>query len=632
MTTTWRDAIDERIAKLEALSKPEKIRAVLALAEDRAFIDAMAREHARDRSAVGVAMVKLGTVCHGAGKAVTVVQSAIEDRSRALRNAVRRDEEEAPRRPVMVVANNLHDIACQSMPHLERGGQVYQRGRSLVYIARDGSPFPWLTSKDPFIRIHTSGSLAVEFNRVCDTAEETVDRRGNVQTVIRPCPPSVPSSIIGSASWPFRALEGISRIPIIRPDGEVYDEPGYDPMTGYVYEPDPTLTLAIPETVTQDMARKAVADLLDPFVDFPFAMVDGFTFNQSPYRSAVVAAILTVIARPGIRGCVPFFVFSATTPKSGKTLLVDLIYAITSGHAATRMAPVEREEEMEKRITSVMMAGLQAVLVDNVVRLGGPSLDAVATAYPRYMGRVLGTSEMPEVPALTVWFYSGNNIAWIGDILQRIIPIHLEPDCENPENRSGFRHDQVMQYVTAHRGRLLSAAYTIIRGWHQAGRPMAKLPRMGAYEVWSDIVRQAMVWAGLTDPYLGVAPFKITGDDAKSEAVSLFTAWYSLYGPREMALATIAKNVTADNPATQEMWACVQPWVVNGKVDTIKLGHWLRHSKGRIFGGFRATPHIGRGAAAGWSVSQVVRAEEGREPDRVSMFAGAGEDDGGPLY
>lgn len=620
--------MEETIAKLDSLSKQEKIRAVLAMAEDRTFIDTMARAQQHDRSGVSVSLVKLGTVCHGAGKVVTVVQSAIEERARTLRGAPR-VEEDKPRRPVMVVANNLHDIACQSMPHLERGGQVYQRGRSLVCIGRDGSPFTWLASKDPYIRIHTPGSLAVEFNRVCDTAEEQVDRRGNVQTVIRPCPANVPSSILGSVSWPFRSLEGISRIPIIRADGTVCDEPGYDSATGYLYEPDPTLTLDIPEVVTLEMARKAVAELLDPFVDFPFAMVDGFNFEKSPYRSAVVAAILTVVARPGIRGCVPFFVFSATTPKSGKSLLVDLIYAITSGHAATRMAPVEREEEMEKRITSVMMAGMTAVLIDNVVRLGGPSLDAVATAYPRYMGRVLGTSEMPEVPALTVWFYSGNNIVWVGDILQRIIPIHLEPDCENPENRTGFRHDQVMRYVMENRGRMLSAAYTLIRGWQQAGRPVTKLPRMGAYEVWSDIVRQAMVWAGMTDPYLGVAPFKVTGDDARSEAVSLFTAWYSLYGPREMALATIAKNVTADNPSTQELWACVQPWVNNGKVDTTKLGNWLRRSKGRIYGGFRATAHDGRGAAAGWSVSQVVRAAETRaavQPEQASMFAPVGDE------
>ena len=84
-----------------------------------------------------------------------------------------------------------------------------------------------------------------------------------------------------------------------------------------------------------------------------------------------------------------------------------------------------------------------------------------------------------------------------GDIFTRIIPIQLEPDCEHPENRTGFKHEDIHAHVLTSRGALLSDVYTILRGWQQAGRPRAKLPVMGAYTAWSDVVRQAMVWAGL---------------------------------------------------------------------------------------------------------------------------------------
>jgi predicted transcriptional regulator with HTH domain len=622
----WRATLDAEIAKVsdESMPRTQRLGVVIALCENKALLSEMSEAYGSDPAAVTSMLMRLGAACHGAAKPVAEIRKLVE------RSAKKPRLQDRFARPTMVVRDNLYDLAMAAIPHLERAGTVYQRGQRLVYVSSDGSPYEWLKSSDPAIRAHTGSSLAVEFNRVCETVEQVTERTGEVRLVQRTCPMSLPTSVMSLASWPFRALEGITRIPILRPDGTVCDAPGYDNATGYIYDPDPNLVLSIPEKVTPEMAAAAALRLLDPFVDFPFAMVDGFTYEATPYRSAVVAAILTVVARPGIRGCTPFFVFSATTPKSGKTLLVDLVYAIATGHAATRAAQVEREEEMEKRVTAILMAGMTAVLIDNVTRLGGPSLDAVATAYPRYMGRVLGSTDMPEVPARTVWFFSGNNIEWIGDILQRLIPVHLEPDCENPENRTGFRHEQVMRYVQENRGEFLTAAYTLLRGWEQAGRPMAKLPRMGAFEAWSDVIRQAMVWAGLTDPYLGVARFKVDNDDGRSEAASLLTAWYSLYGPKEMALAFIAKNVTADNPATTEMWAALQPWVRDGKVDPLRLAGWLRKHKGRIFGGYKAEVKPGRGGVMGWRVVADVRQKKLDLPEVEEERWGAPVDDGVP--
>jgi hypothetical protein len=41
---------------------------------------------------------------------------------------------------------------------------------------------------------------------------------------------------------------------------------------------------------------------------------------------------------------------------------------------------------------------------------------------------------------------------------------------------------------------------TLLRGYCAAHRPDQKLKPWGSYEAWSDIVRSAVVWAGLADP------------------------------------------------------------------------------------------------------------------------------------
>jgi hypothetical protein len=534
------------------------------------------------------------------------------------------------------MAPNLYDIAKAAEPVLDEGGDVYQRGGSIVFVRRDGSPLRGVDVRDPWIQEHSDRSLAVEFNRITDVAELRKERDGSVVPVVIPCPTMVSGAVMSLPSWRFRVLEGVTRLPIYRPDGTIRTDAGYDPTTGYLYEPDPSLTLDIPEVVTQEMARAAADRLLDPFVDFPFAVPSGFTSATSPYRSAVLAAVVSVVTRPGVRGPVPFFVFSATTPKSGKTLLIDMVYLLTTGHTATRASPVEGEEEMEKRITAILMAGLPMVLIDNVVKVGGPALDAVATAYPRYMGRILGSTSMPEVPALTIWFFSGNNIDYRGDVMFRIIPSHMEPDCEHPENRTGFKHADPHAHVVENRSGLLSDVYTILRGWQQAGRPRAKLPVMGAYTAWSDVVRQAMVWAGLTDPYAGIGHFAEGHDDKRSEAVTLLTAWYDRYGQAEMTLGTIGKNVTAEKEP--EMFAACQPWVKDGRVDINKLGAYLGHRKGRIFGGMRVSSAPNRSKVQVWTVTRMgveptpepTTPPSAREPEAWTMTPE--EDDGGPLF
>lgn len=621
-TVDWRTLLGMHHTRLAApdVAKEFKVAGILDLCADADLVAALVDGFGEDPGAVSVALLKLGGICHGATKAAAALQKTVTDAARKGKGTPRMATD-APARPRVRLLPNSYDTAQAVLRPLKEGGRVYQRAQSLVYVRRDGREGHDL-QEAPDIRVFTPAGLGVEINRMADTTEFKPTRGGGVEEVMVRCPEWVPPAVMGLSEWPFPVLEGVSRVPIFRPDGSIVTTPGYDDATGYLYEPHAGLTLNIPEVVTQEMAAAAARRLLDPFVDFPFGPSvvgkDGQEQGGPAYRAGILASILSVIARPGIRGPVPMFVFSATTPKSGKTLVISLVYMITTGEGATVIAPVEREEEMEKRITSIMMGGKPVVLIDNVVRIGGPSLDAALTAYPKYAGRILGTSTMPEVPAYVVWFTSGNSIIFEGDIFARIIPIQLEPDCEHPENRTGFRYARVLEHVRMNRANLLADAYTLLRGYVQAGRPMAPLKPMGCYEAWTDVVRQTIVWAGQTDPFNAVASYVVGADEKKGATTALLRAWFDKYGPATTYLATLAKYTDAEK--APELWHALQPMAMDrdGRLSTTKLGHYLRRCRGRIYGGLRIDPvEETSNGSVGWRVTNTIKAAPGGEAEKV---------------
>jgi hypothetical protein len=112
--------------------------------------------------------------------------------------------------------------------------------------------------------------------------------------------------------------------PALRPDGSILDRPGYDPATGLLYCPARDYP-AVPAMPTVDDARRAAALLLGLVAEFPFASED--------HKAAWLSAVLTVPARPAIKGPCPGFLFDAPMPGSGKTLLAELVGLIGTGRA-----------------------------------------------------------------------------------------------------------------------------------------------------------------------------------------------------------------------------------------------------------------------------------------------------------
>src|SRR5207249_2335402 len=157
-------------------------------------------------------------------------------------------------------------------------------------------------------------------------------------------------------------------------------------------------------------------------------------------------------------------------------------------------------------------------------------------------------------------------------------------------DRQGFRYDELLARVRAQRRGLVRAALTILRGYDAAGRPRHGQARMGSFEQWDDLVRGAVVWAGLadpaaaSDPNVGRGRIRAESDEDLDVLGALLAALRDAYGTATFATADVASQAANDPPlrAALEAAGAVDK---GGKVTARALGYRFRAAQDRIVGG-----------------------------------------------
>jgi hypothetical protein len=231
-----------------------------------------------------------------------------------------------------------------------------------------------------------------------------------------------------------------------------------------------------------------------------------------------------------------------------------------------------------------------------------------------------------DLPVLTTWLGTGNNVAVIGDTIRRVCPIRLDSPEEQPEGRTGFRRPDLRGWVQTERPRLLSAALTILAGYHSAGRPDQRLPTWGSFEGWSALVRGAAVWAGLPDPAGGREALRDSGGDERLAAVRALLKGWSEIAPAGNGMTAAAAIRAIDLlPESHELHDALLT-LAGPKPDkdredkrSSKLGYVLRQQAGRMIGGRRLTGEAGRTGSKKWLVSTGGAGDVGDEGD-VSSY------------
>jgi len=351
----------------------------------------------------------------------------------------------------------------------------------------------------------------------------TCTRAAMVQKVATRVPCRFPDDIIravleGADDVSIPTIDGIASTTFLRPDGTLCDDPGFDRATRYFLTRDAARP-RVPSAPTHEQACEALATLEGVFCDFPYV-------NRA-HAMVPIAAILTLLARPAIRGAVPGFCFDASVRGSGKSLQGDGVAIIATGRASGRMGWPTTPEELEKVLGAYALRGATLINFDNVdTPFGGASLDRCLTAIDRVELRTLGKSETPSVAWCAVVVASGNNFVLAGDVARRLLVSRIESKLENPEHRTGFKHPRLLEWVKANRTELLTAALTILRGYVVAGRPKQPLTPWGGFEEFADLIPQAIVWAGGADVHEcrpdGVG---VSTDPEKANLMAVLDGW-----------------------------------------------------------------------------------------------------------
>ena len=353
----------------------------------------------------------------------------------------------------------------------------------------------------------------------------------------------LPPAIKARGQWPeIRVLTGLTGTPVLRADGSVLQQPGYDPGTGLYYLPRGVKFGKIPDQPTPLDAYEAAMRIRALFGDFIEG--DDKRFESQDHFGSLLAALLTPLARPAYSGAQPMLMVEGNKKGVGKTLLARAIFAIIEGRDLDVRSVGKSEEEQEKRITSLLRSSQRVVVFDDETEFGSKALDRLLTGGV-WTARLLGSNSEVSEKIDQLFIVTGNNPQIREDTARRVYRIRMLTDNPRPDTTptSSFEQPDLMSHVLRNRGAIVADLLTILRAYEVAGRPKHGQPSWGGFEGWDNLVRGAVIMATDADP-LGTRLQLQELDAGEVERANLVFSFSDIYS--EHFADTKSKGAVAD--------------------------------------------------------------------------------------
>jgi putative DNA primase/helicase len=421
--------------------------------------------------------------------------------------------------PQIVVTNRqLSDLMNETMvaiaDHSKRSDPLlFVRSGRLVRLASDenGALRTDLITADALL-----GIMA----RVARWVSVTQGKDGGAK-VVNVSPPALVSRVLcAAAGWDLPVLEGIAHAPIFDANGTLHTEQGYNTITRLYHAG----TVKLGDTTpTRANLAAAVALLTDDlFVDFPL---------DAASRAHAIALAILPFVRPMIRGATPLHLATAPQHRAGKSLLVESALYPALGRTPDMTADAGDETEWAKVLTSKLLSSPSVVVLDNLsAELRSPML-ATAIVEARLTSRILGSNTEVSAPARWVWAATARNPTLHEELMLRSVLIRLTPKTERPEERSGFKHGNQLDWVTANRNNLVTAIVTIVRNWiENANRKPYAGRAKGRFESWVATMGGILAAAGIEGFLDNEKELRSTSAPEADAFRNFVLAWWETHG------------------------------------------------------------------------------------------------------
>lgn len=335
-------------------------------------------------------------------------------------------------------------------------------------------------------------------------------------------PPSEIAQAISATPELFgvQELKYFTNVPTIFPDGTIAKEAGYYPDHKAYYTGKFTCE-NVPGDPTAEDVQNAIETIYDVLCDFPF-------LEQSD-RVHVLALLLSLSGRLLIDGCIPPFMISASTAGTGKSKLTDVVSLITQGFVSGKAVWPTNEDEMNKQLITQLASGNRYIIFDNVNGKIDSGTFAAFTTSQIYEGRYLGGNKKAKLDNYAVVTLTANNPTMSQEVARRFITIDLMAQDARPEDRTGFKHSNLIRYVLDNQAKLLASVLTLWKYWICQGKPRSK-HQLGSFEIWSETVGGVLELVGIPG-FLANRERVREKVDVESEMWNDFvTEWHRIHG------------------------------------------------------------------------------------------------------
>ena len=241
------------------------------------------------------------------------------------------------------------------------------------------------------------------------------------------------------------------------------------------------------------------------------------------------------------------------------------------------------------------MEGRGAILIGNVTKIDSGVLSAALTALI-WCDRILGKSEMCDLPMRCIWVTTGNNPNVSTEIARRSIRIRLDAGVERPWQRENFKHPHLKAWVEENREKLVHAALVLIRAWVQAGMPHWQGKPLGSYEQWCAVIGGILENAEI-EGFLGNLEELYDVSDVEGACWQEFVEkWWTVYKTREVSTSDLVHIALESS---------LQLSGDTNKAKSVSFGMRLAQKRDQIIGGYKLV--LGRTVrrAARWKLVEV---------------------------